>query len=61
MSARDLINAAIAVESVGLIGENVRFARKKKKRVSDILGVGVKNIVGTSLIRATAQAGEGLP
>lgn len=36
--------------ALGLVGENVRIVKKKKKTTKDIVGLGVKNIVGTSLI-----------
>lgn len=40
----------------GLIGHNLSYLRKKKKK--SLLKLGVENVVGVSLIGATAQAGS---
>ena len=59
-----MVDAAKAVTSTiptimaaGLVKHNVDYISKKKKKKS-LINLGVHNIVGTSLISATAQAGS---
>lgn len=71
MSAiKSLIDAGIAAQSAALLGENYKVAKhslgsKKIKAGSSadmkkIVGLGLKNIVGISLLRSQAQLTEGL-
>ena len=48
------------IQATQLVGHNVKIATKKKTNVKDILGLGVTNIVGTSLIQAESQIIGGL-
>lgn len=48
-----LIPTAMAA---GLVAHNINYLKKKKKK--SLLGLGVNNIVGVSLVQATAQAGN---
>ncbi|KKN08057.1 hypothetical protein LCGC14_1060560 [marine sediment metagenome] len=57
---RSLINLAQAAQALALTTEGIRVSKKKKKTTKDILGLGVKSIVGVSLIRATGQAAGNL-
>ena len=57
---RSLINLAQAAQALALTTEGIRVAKKKKKTTKDILGLGVKNIVGISLIRTTGQVAGNL-
>ena len=41
--------------ALALVGENVKFASKKKKSSKDFLKTGATNIVGLSLIQTQAQ------
>lgn len=50
-----LLNVIPLAQSATLAADNVAFAKKKDKDVSDFMGQGVKNIVGASLIGETAN------
>ncbi len=55
MVANSILKIVPLAQSVALVGENVKFAKKKGKDIEDILGTGVKNIVGAKLISETAK------
>ncbi len=55
MAIVPLLNLAQAAQALALTTEGVRVAKKKKKKVKDIVGLGVKNIVGISLIKETGK------
>ena len=55
MPYRAIMRIVPIVQATHLIGENVALSKKKKISVVDIAGLGVKNIVGTSLIQTEAQ------
>lgn len=44
-----------AISSLALVKENIRVSKGKSLRGKNIAGLGVKNIVGTSLILETAR------
>jgi hypothetical protein len=46
-----LLNLSQAAQALALVGEGIGVAKKKGKEAKDILGLGIKNIVGTRLIR----------
>jgi len=49
------------LQATALISHNVsKLSSKKKISTKDILGLGVTNVVGTSLIQATAGITSGL-
>ena len=52
MAARDIITI---MQGAALVGDNIEFAKKKKKDTMDFMGQGIKNIVGVSLIGETAN------
>jgi hypothetical protein len=51
-AAHTIAGLTPAVMAAGLVHHNLRYLKKKKKR--GIVGLGVDNLVGTSLIQATA-------
>ena len=51
MPVKTLLSIAPTLQAAALAGENLKVAKKKDKKVGDIVGLGVKNIVGTSLIK----------
>ena len=55
MDIKPLLNSAVALQSVALLSTNYNLAKKKKKKVSDFLAVGVGNIAGTSLIKSQSD------
>lgn len=48
----DLLSLAQTGQALALVSHNVGTAKKKKIGTKDIVGLGVGNIVGTSMIRA---------
>ncbi len=50
-----LLNLANDVQAIGLVGGNIQYLKKKKKKSSDLIGLGATNLIGTSLIRSNAQ------
>lgn len=69
MSAtKSLIDLGISMQSAALLGENYKVAKhslankpiKARNGAKNIVGLGVKNIVGISLLRSQAQLAEGL-
>ena len=55
MTTENLLKLARDVQAAALVGDNIKFARKKKKKTSDFVKSGVSNILGTSLIKAQAN------
>lgn len=55
MSAKAILNLIPLMQSTALLKENVKLAKKKNKKVGDFVGVGIKNIIGTELIKAEAD------
>ena len=53
--SKKILELATTMQSVALLGENVKLAKKKKVQVKDMVGVGIKNIIGTSLIKEQAN------
>ncbi len=47
-----LLDVSRAVQALRLAGESLKVAKKKKVKTKDIVGLGLKNIVGISLIKA---------
>ena len=56
----DLAGLATTGMSIGLVSHNIGVINKKKITTKDILGLGVTNIAGTSLIGAQAGIVAGL-
>ena len=48
------------IQAASLVGHNIDVATKKKTSTKDILGLGMTNIVGVSLIQAESQIIGGL-
>lgn len=60
MTAGDIARLIPTVQAAGLVGHNVGALKKKNVNTKDILSLGVNNIVGTGLIRATAGITAGI-
>jgi hypothetical protein len=60
MTLKDIANLIPTAQALTLAGENIRVAKKKKASTKDLVELGATNIVGTSLLRATAHSIEGL-
>ena len=59
-AAKIILGLAPTMQSIALAGENVKFVNKKKKKMGDFVGLGVKNIVGVEMIKAQADIIEGM-
>ena len=61
MPYRTVMRTVPTFMGLGLVGENIAFATKKGgAKVKDILGIGVKNLVGVPLIGNVADLITGL-
>jgi len=60
MSYTSIANLIPTMGAVALVSENVRVVQKKKKTTGDLIGLGMTNIVGTSLLKAQADIIGGL-
>lgn len=56
----DLVNLAQVGQSLALVGHNVGVLKKKKIDTKDIVKLGVTNIIGVGLIKATGNVAGGL-
>lgn len=54
-AAGDIVKLVPTLQSVGLVGHNVAYVKKKQKKTKDIVKLGTDNIIGTSLIKANAS------
>jgi hypothetical protein len=52
---KKLLELATTMQSASLLGDNMNFYNKKKKKSNDFVKQGVKNIFGVSLIKAQAD------
>ena len=55
-----ILNAGLAVQSINLLGSNVKLAGKKRKSAKDFLGQGLTNTAGISLLGVQANLASGL-
>jgi len=60
MTAKDIAGLIPTMQSIALVSENVRVAKKKKVKTKDMMELGMKNIVGTSLIKVNADIIAGM-
>ena len=54
-TTNDLLRIANTLQAVNLAEANLKVIKKKKKNTKDIVNLGASNMVGTSLISATAD------
>lgn len=55
MNYSNILALAIPLQSAALAGENAKLLKKKDKDVKDFVGMGIKNIIGISLIKEQAN------
>lgn len=60
MAVGNIANLIPTIQSATLVSHNVEKLNKKRISTKDILGLGVTNIVGASLIQQTAGITGGL-
>jgi len=59
MTVKEIANLIPTMQSIKLVDEDLK-AMKKKSGVKEMTELGVKNLVGVSLIRATSSLTAGL-
>ena len=55
MSYKTIANIIPTMQSLALVSHNVKVVKKKKKTTEDIIGLGVGNVVGVSMIKLNAD------
>ena len=60
MTAKDIAGLIPTMQSIALVSENIKVSRKKKITTGDMVGLGMKNIVGVSLIKVESDLIAGL-
>jgi hypothetical protein len=60
MTVKSIMGLVPTIQAASLVGENLKVAKKKDKNVGDMIGLGMKNIVGTSLIKVESDLIAGL-
>ena len=55
-----ILDVALAVQALSLTGASLQVAKKKKVKTKDIVGLGLTNIVGISLLKTQAGIAAGL-
>ena len=51
----DILRTVPTIQAAGMVGHNVKFLKKKKKKVKDIVELGAFNITGSALIDAEGE------
>ena len=57
---KQILNLIPTLQATALLSENVRVAKKKKVDTKDLIGLGVKNIVGTEFIKLESSLIAGI-
>ncbi len=60
MTIKQIASLIPTIQAAALVGENVRVAKKKKVGTKDLIGLGVKNIVGIEVIKLESGLIAGL-
>lgn len=55
MTTKQIANLIPTMQALALVTENAKVAKKKKKTTGDMVALGMKNLVGVSLIQAESQ------
>jgi hypothetical protein len=55
MTYKDIANLIPTIQSAQLVNENIKSLKGKKKTTKDMLDMGMKNIVGTEMIKVNSQ------
>lgn len=55
MDYKGILGAGVGIQSTALMASNLSLLNKKKKKKTDLVKVGVQNIVGTGLLNAQAS------
>jgi len=61
MATSNIVGLIPTTQATALVGHNIGVISKNKKiTTKDILSLGITNITGTTLIKATADIGAGI-
>lgn len=55
MSYKEIAKLIPTIQAASLISENLKEVKKKKQSTKSMIGLGMKNIVGISLIKVNAD------
>lgn len=55
MSAKDILKVVPTIQAASLVGYNLKFAKKKKKKLGDFVEAGTTNIVGSAMTKEAAD------
>lgn len=55
-----ILELAPFAQSVGVLGENVKLAKKKKMKLTDPIETGVKTLIGIEFIKAESDIIKGI-
>ena len=58
MTYQNIARLIPTIQAASLAGHNLKVVNKKNTSAKDIMGLGVTNIIGTSLIKTTADLVE---
>lgn len=50
-----LLELANTMQAANLVSHNISYAKKKKKTVRGMIGLGVSNVAGTAFVKATGD------
>ena len=57
--AKAILRLVPLAQSITLAEDNLKFTKKKKYKVGDVVGQGMKTIIGVSIIKEMANVVEG--
>ena len=60
MAIKQILNLIPTLQAAALVGENVKVTKKKDIKSKDLIGLGVKNIVGIEIIKLESSLIAGL-
>ena len=55
MTYKNIMRMIPSIQATQLAGQNLKAARNKKPKAKEMVRLGIKNIVGTSLIQSEAD------
>ena len=55
MTTKAIAGLIPAMQSTALLGANLDYLKRKKKKLTGLVGLGVGNIVGASMIKETSN------
>ncbi len=59
-AAQAILSLAPLAQSVMILDENIKLAKKPNKKVGDFVGVGIKTIIGTEFIKIESDLIKGI-